>query len=156
MEPDISSWPKYLPETQAATLTFREATQSHGYITVNFNSTQVVEFVNRISNIQNFSLRKNDLQITAIRNLYKAKKLGQLDLQFASLAISEEEYTAELNSDKYTIDMNSSVGGDDVFIIKKIIDETGIDLDISVDEISEMFSLDTQSLVHSSTIIRVE
>ena len=127
---------------------FATSQEKSSYVTISLNETQVVEFVNGISEMRNYFGRCNDLQISAIRNLYKTKKLLQLDLQLAQASISEFDYSQEIeaNPERYSIVLSDMASEDDIDIIKNIIHEVGMDEDISVDEISEIFSIETDSL----------
>jgi hypothetical protein len=119
------------------------------YITF-YGKLNMVTLTNGINNLDMVSYisRLNELKITAIRNLYKTKKLLQLDLQLAHDTISSNEYETELrnNLDNYSIELNGIESENDIYIIKRIIDEVGMERDISIDEIAEIFSIDTHSI----------
>ena len=127
---------------------FANSIEKSGYVRVSLDETKLVEFVNGISEMKNYFARCNDLQISAIRNLYKTKKLLQLDLQLANQTLTESEYSHEIeaNSERYSIELSEIKSEDDIFIIKNIIHEVGMDEDISVDEICEIFSVESDSL----------
>lgn len=123
---------------------FRQTESPSDFFTIQISKDRVIEFRNTLNKVNSFYIRKNQLQITAIENLYKTKKLLQLDLQLANDLLSEEEYFSELenNFSKYSIDVKDQLMEDDVVIINEIIREVkSFESEISVDEISEIFSV---------------
>lgn len=128
-----------------------QATYDNGsYVRIVFNDIQSIT-VKSDNTLNNYHERLTELQNVAIKNLHKTKKLLQLDLQLANGMVTETEYSNELNSntDKYSIEMKPMMNEDDIYVINDIVRSAGIDENISVDEISEIFSIEYYSLLNS-------
>ena len=98
------------------------------------------KFNNHIINLH------NDYCIVAIRNLIKKNEFLQLSIQLSEKLISEFEFEAEIeqNPSKYIIEMNSHIDISHLHVISNIL--TKIGTSFNVDEVSELFSLDSRSI----------
>ena len=90
--------------------------------------------------------KKEFLYINALKNLIIQKNFLDLALQLEEGNITEEEYDNEIDTypEKYVADADLLVQSDDIAIIKDIIKNMGMHL--TIEEISEIFSLDTEQL----------
>ena len=90
--------------------------------------------------------KKEKYFVVALQNLLKKINYLQLSLQVAEGQITDIEYETELhkNMQNYIIDINYQEDISDLKIISDIVSQ--IDNNFSVDEISELFSIDTLSL----------
>ncbi len=85
---------------------------------------------------------KENLYITALRNYHKTNNFLKLLNNLSEKLITEEEFGNELNEneDKYVVHANEEVDLHKLKIISEIVQKIGIDF--SVDEVSELFSID--------------
>lgn len=97
-------------------------------------------FKNHINNL------RNDYCIVAIRNLLKKNEFLQLSLQLSEKLITESEFETEIdqNPEKYIIQMNNIDDHIHLNVISNIL--TKIGKTFNVDEVSELFSIDTRSI----------
>ena len=91
------------------------------------------------------SEEKEDLYLRALRNLYRKLDFIELNQSLDMSDISEEEYDQELesNEDKYLIPSPTGKPTlQQIIQITDILKRIGRDKNMSVDEVSEMFSLE--------------
>lgn len=90
--------------------------------------------------------KRETFLITAFRNLLKKNDFLQLSSELSSDVISDEEFNEELerNPSKYIIDVQRMNDSYDLHIISDIIQKVGVE--ISIDEVAEIFSLEYQSV----------
>lgn len=108
-------------------------------------------FILKASEVENFisiGRLKDFLYKEAITNLLKKSKFLQLYVQLIENQISEEEYEEELNShsDEYFInlkDVNSDLDYTALLLVLQNLPKS-----LSVDEVSEIFGLNTDSLIN--------
>ena len=88
--------------------------------------------------------RKEELYIIAIKNLVKEVNFLRLTDDLEKELISDDEFESELkdNSNKYVIDLLPLENKSDVDLIKDIINKIGNN-DYSVDDVGQLFSIDT-------------
>jgi hypothetical protein len=91
--------------------------------------------------------RKEDLFLTAIRNLRKKINFISLNNEYQNGDISEDEFEKELevNQHKYVVNVSALKDKIDLEILQEIIPK--IDDDITIDEAAEVFSIDIQSSI---------
>jgi hypothetical protein len=132
-----SDIPKYLNPT----FTF-EANGVSLFININ-DMSAVIQSIN--SNLT-YSLRKEDLCITAIKNLIKKVNFLQLINQLNEGGLTERKFQKELKQypSKYIIETDYLKFIDDVSVISEIVEKVGIEQ--SIDEVAEMFSIEYNSL----------
>jgi len=84
--------------------------------------------------------------ITAIRNLLKKNNFLQLNLDLSNQLLNEEEFNNEIENKpgKYVIEMREIENPQDLFVISDIVNKVG--QQFTIDEVSELFSVDTNSL----------
>ena len=104
--------------------------------------------VSDVENIINVVNIKDFLYQEAILNLIKKTKFLQLYIQLTEEQITEEEYDKELdkNADQYFInlkDINSELDLTALILIMQNLPKS-----FSVDEVSEIFGIKTQSLIN--------
>ncbi|MEO6302140.1 MAG: hypothetical protein ABIP51_03100 [Bacteroidia bacterium] len=90
--------------------------------------------------------KKERFYITGIKNLQKKTNFLQLYIQHCEKQINDEEYENELTKhpENYVIDIKEIEDVNDVVLLSKIIDK--IDVNMTLDEASEMFSIDTRCI----------
>lgn len=90
--------------------------------------------------------REKDFCIVAIKNLLKKNRFSELSLDLAEEVITEEEFDQEIdrNPQKYTIDINYLESKMEAKIIANIVSK--ISENLTVDEVSEIFSVDSDDL----------
>jgi len=90
--------------------------------------------------------KKEFLYINALKNLIVQKNFLDIALQLEEGHITEEEYNNEIDNypEKYVVSSDYLVESEDIALIKDIIKKMGLQL--TIDEISEIFSLDTDEL----------
>lgn len=93
-----------------------------------------------------YSIRKEEFLFTGIKNLRKNVKFLQLAKDLASKHITEDEFETEIenNPEKYLIDINPMTDPNDVILLHEIVNKIGDDL--SIDEVGDIFSFDTESI----------
>ena len=90
---------------------------------------------------------KEDLYIRALRNLYRKLDFMELNQSLDMSEMTEDEYDNELvtNEDKYLIPAPSGTPTlQQIIQITDILKRLGREKNISVDEVSEMFSLEME------------
>ncbi|QHS63254.1 hypothetical protein [Chitinophaga agri] len=89
---------------------------------------------------------KHVYAITAIKNLLKKNHFLQLNLDYSNKLINEEEFEREIddNPDRFIIEMTSNDSVLDLYVISELIEKIGNQF--TIDEVSELFSIDTESL----------
>ena len=103
------------------------------------------------SNIENAygiilsSLHKEIFYVKAIKNLIKQKEYINLLYQHRSNLITDEEFSIELdnNESKYLIDVDQDLKMENIGVIFDIYKK--LDIDLTDDELSEIFSIDIYS-----------
>lgn len=99
-----------------------------------------------------FLTKKENYLITAIRNLIKKTNFLELYQQYLGNQISENEFHDEIERSqiKYIIEIKALEDPNDIKIISGIIQKIDFDLrDFSINEISELFSVDSSYLSKS-------
>jgi len=94
--------------------------------------------------------KKEELLLTAIKNLMKAQNFLQMCLMLQEGQISQEDYNKQLKEkpDRYVIDIEYVKDKKDIEIIAEIIKELGpIGEGLSVNDVSEIFSFDGKQIV---------
>lgn len=123
--------------TATTTVKYNQSTVELTFKTSDFNS------------LVNISKIKEFLYQEAITNLIKKSKFLQLYIQLAENQINEDEYEDELtgNPDKYFINIKELNSGLDLSALLLIL--KGLPNNLSVDEVSEIFGIKSQSLLES-------
>jgi hypothetical protein len=109
------------------------------------------DFFKGISNIYTASqncIRREELLITAIKNLLKRINFLELYQQLQAQEIVEDEFERqlELQANRYVIEMNNDFDGNDAKIIYSIVARIGTEIkDLSVSDVTELFSLNVNS-----------
>ncbi|OQX76808.1 MAG: hypothetical protein B6D64_09235 [Bacteroidetes bacterium 4484_276] len=93
-----------------------------------------------------FQNKKDDFCIKAIQNLIIKNNFLELSLELSEDQITEDDYTKEIenNPHKYIIDIEYVQDPNDIRVINEIVKKIG--LEFSVDEVAEIFSLDSLDL----------
>lgn len=118
-----------------------------------YNSDEeTIEFkvnANDVERFVNISKIKEYLYQSAIQNLVKKTNFLQLYIQLIEDQISEKQYEQELsqNSEKYFIHMEDEVTEHHVHALFLILKK--IKNNFSIDEVSEVFGIQTDSLLKS-------
>lgn len=117
------------------------------------NFSSLVEQMNFYSYKKN---KKEQFFFIAIDNLIKKNEFLQLTLQFEQGHISGEEYTEEIetNSDRYIIKMKPLETTVDLVIISEIVKNIQTQ-EITVDEVSELFSIEPEGLNKKLTELKL-
>lgn len=115
-------------------------------ITFQTNPSRINDIRNIINEYNWFQNKKDEYCIKAIRNLIIKNNFLELSLELSEDQITEEEYSEEIenNPEKYIIDLEYIENPNDIKIINEIVKKIGIEF--SVDEVAELFSLDSEDL----------
>lgn len=110
--------------------------------------------IKEIGGILSIPQKKEKYFIRAIKNLKIQNNFYELALQFEEGQITEEEYNEEIDNhpDKYVVNEGYLEDPADIGIIRDIMKKIG--LEFSVDEASEIFSIEPENL--ESNIIENE
>ncbi len=123
-------------------------TMKNEVITITFRTDRVkIDSLRRILNdYALFQNKKDEYCIKAIRNLIIKNNFLELTLELAEENITEDYYLEEIdkNHDKYVIDINYISEPDDIKVVNEIVKKIG--LEFSIDEVAEMFSLDSKDM----------
>ncbi len=111
-------------------------------ITIKTSQEKLGKFVSDFQDFNYFRETENIMLYTVIRNLIKKNSFLQLSIQLAEEQISEDEFDVEIdnNPENFIIDLQYLKDKNELIIISEIIKRIG--KDFSVDEVSEMFSID--------------
>jgi hypothetical protein len=118
---------------------------------ISFSTEQLKKANHQMRVINYFFNRKDELKDRAIMNLIKIKRTLELNNDLASGTITEEEFEVELNQhpDKYVIKILNDVSNNvDCHIIYETIRNAGLQTEISMDEVAEIFSLDQKCFIN--------
>jgi len=120
-----------------------------GYVTFTIKKNDMSFFIAEVNFRNQISEIKDNYCYTAINNLTKKAEYLQLSLQLAENLITEEEFETELENypEKYVIKLNEIQGTGHLQIISGILGKLG--RRFTVDEVSELFSIDTRSIKNS-------
>lgn len=90
--------------------------------------------------------KKECFYATGIKNMIKKNEFLQLTLQRAKNQITIEEFKSEItsNPDKYTINIAPLKDRNDLFVLSEIVNN--LNSNLSIDDASEMFSIDYEDL----------
>lgn len=118
----------------------------NGFISFTIDEQQMNLFFEQFQFTNHLNNLRNDYCIIAIRNLIKKNEFLQLSLQLSEKLISETEFENEIerNPEKYIIQLNKLDNQIHLHIISNIL--TKIGTTFNVDEVSELFSIDTRSI----------
>jgi len=113
-------------------------------ITINTNREKISDLIKNFSDYADKQKSKEFYFISAIRNLIKKNSFLQLTMQLVENQITEEEYASQIEShpENYIVDINQINSANDIEIVCEIIKSIG--LNFSIDEVSEVFSLDLE------------
>ncbi|MEP7169127.1 MAG: hypothetical protein ABI855_07115 [Bacteroidota bacterium] len=117
-----------------------------GFVTFTFTKDDIDRFYEQVQFRNEINFIRDNYCIVAIKNLIKKNEFLQLSIQFSEELITEDEYETELhnNPNKYLIQMNYLEHPGHVNIISGILNKIG--RAFNTDEVSELFSIDIQSL----------
>jgi len=103
-------------------------------------------FYELYNNYQNYLSKKELFYVKAIKNLVIKNNFLKLSLYHAEKQISNKKFFNEIknNSEKYAVTINNLNDINDILIIDDLIRNMG--LDFTIDEVSELFSLDLNNL----------
>lgn len=137
-------------------LNLSNANDPNFFLAVKGNDT-ILSLYGRIENnlpetIINFIANKNkkeNIYLTGIKNLLKTKKFLQLCIEHAENGIDDEEFEREIktNRDEYVIQMRSLSDIEELDILTEIAHR--ISNKITIDEVSEIFSISSNSIVNA-------
>lgn len=115
-------------------------------ITLNTDRVKLETFFTQFSYLSTFVDSKEGYYILAINNLLKKNNYLSLIVQLSQEQISEDEYVKEIeeNPDKYILDIKYLDDPNDLKIINEIVKKIGVSF--SIDEVAEIFSLDSEDL----------
>ena len=124
-----------------------------GYVTITIEKKDMDYLIAQVNFRNHISEIKEGYCFTAINNLVKKTEYLQLSLQLAENLISEDEFEAELESfpEKYVIKLNDIESPAHLHIIGGLLGKLG--RQFTVDEVSELFSIDTRSINNSLAVI---
>ena len=93
-----------------------------------------------------YTIRKEELYVTGIKNLRKNVNFLNLAKDLASKSITDEEFESEIdkNPDKYLIDINPMEDVNDAVILHEIVNKIGDDF--TMDEAGDIFSFDSETI----------
>lgn len=109
--------------------------------------TSKIESLKRFFDEYNlFQNKKDKYCIKAIRNLIIKNNFLELSLELSEDQITEDDYSKEIesNPDKYIIDIKYIKDPNDIKAMNDIIKKIGFEF--SIDEVAELFSLDSKDL----------
>jgi hypothetical protein len=118
----------------------------NGYVSFQINEIQMNLLLEQFQFQKVLNNLRNDFCIVAIRNLLKKNEFLELSLQLSEKLITETEFEKEIesNPEKYIITLNRLENPFQLHIISSIL--TKIGGTFKIDEVSELFSLDTRSI----------
>lgn len=101
-----------------------------------------------------FQNKKDEYCIKAIRNLIIKNNFLELTLELSEENITEDEYSNEIETkpDRYVIDIDYIKEPNDIKVVNEIVKKIG--LEFSIDEVAEMFSLDSKDLENKVALIK--
>lgn len=116
---------------------------------------QIKDHFSKLFILSEVTTLKQDLFITALKNLLRKNNFLELHQQLLTNEISDEEFEELLDNEsmKYTIQMNKTISTLEKNIILQIISQIGSDIkDFSVSDVEEMFSIKYNHLSNSLMI----
>lgn len=115
-------------------------------ITLYFHNSEIQKLYELTQGKIRYAALKEELCLVAIKNLFKKAEFLQLSLQLSENLITEDEFENEIsvNPEKYVIDIKESENPEYIEIIKNIIIKIG--KVFTIDEVSELFSIDVRSI----------
>jgi len=121
-----------------------------GIIRIHMDKEFIEKGLELWTSYQDYNERRHNYLIVAVKNLLKKTNFLELTQEFLQEELSEEEYYNEIqkNPDKYSIKIRKVEEGKDILVISDLIREIGFEIkDFSVNEVAELFSLDSQQIV---------
>ena len=117
-------------------------------ITITFHTDRAkIDSLREIFNTYTiFQDKKDEYCIKAIRNLIIKNNFLELTLELSEENITEDDYSNEIenNPNRYVIDIDYIKEPNDIKVVNEIVKKIG--LEFSIDEVAEMFSLDSKDL----------
>lgn len=120
-----------------------------GFFTFTIKTSEIDAIIDQMNYRKHFNDLRDHYCFTAIRNLIKKNEFLQLSIQLAENLITEDEFESELenNPEKYVIKLEYFNTPADLHIIGDVLHNIG--KQFTVDEVSELFSIETTSLNNS-------
>jgi len=117
-----------------------------GVVTFTFSQSDLDMLYEQVQFHNQVNFIRDNYCFIAIKNLIKKNEFLQLSLQLSEKLITEDEFENELenNPDKYLIQMNFLDQPGHIHILSGILNRIG--RTFNTDEVSELFSIDIQSL----------
>lgn len=117
---------------------------------IQFTSKDLRRLNYQVRALEYFINKRDSLKNRAIQNLFKIKRTLELTNNLANGDIDEDEFNEEIkdNPNRYVIELSSQVSTQDINIITEIISNCNLQDEITIDEASEMFSIDHQSFIN--------
>ncbi len=115
-------------------------------IVLNTDKNKLESFFYHVNAFSSYIDVKESYYLLAIRNILKKNNYLSLMLQLAQEQISEDEYVKEIedNPSKYILDIKYLDDPNDLKIINELVKKIG--LSFSIDQVAEIFSLDSDDL----------
>lgn len=156
MESNIASYPESqstikIEDVKSMSSRFQAITNlgskdADGFISFTIDEKQMDLLFQQFHFKNHINTLRNDYCIIAIKNLIKKNEFLQLSLQLSEKLIDENEFESEIkqNPDKYIIQINNIDDSIHLSVISNIL--TRIGKTFNIDEVSELFSIDTRSI----------
>ncbi|MBA7556019.1 hypothetical protein ES705_48713 [subsurface metagenome] len=115
-------------------------------ITIHTDRARIESLQRLIDEYTLFQNKEDEYCIKAIRNLIIKNNFLELYIKLSEDQITEDEYSDKINGNpkKYIIDVEYIQDPNDIKVINEIVEKIG--LEFSVDEVAEIFSLDSNDL----------
>lgn len=109
------------------------------------SSKTIIQIYDHYCSVVKFNEKKEKYLKTGIKNLLKKNRLFRLNNELENNYITEEEFDKliEEKPDKYIIDLKKINDIDEILVIEKVVSE--LNEEFTVDEVSEIFSIDSRS-----------
>ncbi len=123
-------------------------------ISVTFHLSQIKSLRNLISEFNLYQCKKEEYFVKAIKNLIIKNNFLELSLELSENQITEDEYCKEIEDhpEKFVIDIEKINDASTIGIINDIIKKIGVEF--TIDEVSEIFSVDSNEL--EENIIKIK
>jgi len=123
-----------------------EGRNQEEHFSITLTSNEIDNLFEQFRFHSEINIIKDNYCFTAINNLIKKNNFLQLSLQLSENQITEEDFEKELdeNIGNYLIEMKNLVNSSELKIISNIL--LSIGKSFSVDEVSELFSVDLKSM----------
>lgn len=118
-------------------------------VTFTLSEDTVRNVIKSVNNFNNYHSSKEELYVTAIRNLLKKNNYLNLALKLSEGDISEDEFDKEIenNPKEYIIELNEIKDEDTLYHITELVKNIG--KSFTIGEVSELFSIEDDSIINT-------